>query len=88
MKASGEDKEIIESLVTSYIKKPSCIILLTIACESTLLPYRLPLSRSYPLQIADWENQRGFDLAQKYDPDGKRTIGKSSRRHTDVVQMI
>ncbi|EKM53567.1 uncharacterized protein PHACADRAFT_197992 [Phanerochaete carnosa HHB-10118-sp] len=23
----------------------------------------------------DWENQRGFDLAQEYDPDGKRTIG-------------
>lgn len=34
MIASGEDKEIIESLVTSYIKRPSCIVLLTIACES------------------------------------------------------
>ncbi|THG94608.1 hypothetical protein EW026_g6893 [Hermanssonia centrifuga] len=57
MIASGVDKEIIENLVTAYIKKPSCIILLTVACET------------------DWENQRGFDLAQTYDPEGKRTIG-------------
>ncbi|KAI0692158.1 P-loop containing nucleoside triphosphate hydrolase protein [Cytidiella melzeri] len=57
MIASGSDKDIIETLVTTYIKKPSCIILLTVACET------------------DWENQRGFDLAQKYDRDGKRTVG-------------
>ncbi|PSR80080.1 hypothetical protein PHLCEN_2v6810 [Hermanssonia centrifuga] len=57
MIASGVDKEIIENLVTAYIKKSSCIILLTVACET------------------DWENQRGFDLAQTYDPEGKRTIG-------------
>ena len=29
---------LIENLVTSYIKKPSCIILLTVACESELHP--------------------------------------------------
>ncbi|KAI0343435.1 hypothetical protein BDW22DRAFT_1170105 [Trametopsis cervina] len=57
MIASGSDKEIIENLVKSYIKRPSCIILLTVACET------------------DWENQKGFDLAQQFDPDGKRTIG-------------
>ncbi|GJF00698.1 P-loop containing nucleoside triphosphate hydrolase protein [Phanerochaete sordida] len=56
MIASGSDKEVIENLVVSYIDRPSCIILVTVACEY------------------DWENQRGFDLAQKYDPDGKRTI--------------
>lgn len=28
------DVKLVESLVTSYIKKPSCIILLTVACES------------------------------------------------------
>ncbi|KAI0820963.1 P-loop containing nucleoside triphosphate hydrolase protein [Irpex lacteus] len=57
MIASGPDKDIIENLVSEYIKKPSCIILQTVACET------------------DWENQKGFDLAQKYDPDGKRTVG-------------
>ena len=24
--------------------------------------------------LADWENQRGFDLVQRFDPEGKRTI--------------
>ena len=33
---------LIESLVTSYIKKPSCLILLTVACKSKLL-YHLHL---------------------------------------------
>jgi hypothetical protein len=28
------DVELVESLVTSYIKRPSCIVLLTVACES------------------------------------------------------
>ena len=32
--ASGNDQETIENLVTSYIQKSSCIILLTIAGES------------------------------------------------------
>jgi hypothetical protein len=31
------DIKLVESLVTSYIKKPSCIILLTVACESEIL---------------------------------------------------
>lgn len=35
----GNDSDIglVKELVSSYIKKPSCIILLTVACESTLL---------------------------------------------------
>lgn len=32
----NNDIKLVESLVTSYIKKPSCIILLTITCESEL----------------------------------------------------
>ena len=36
MIASGSDKDIIEHLVSEYIKKPSCIILQTVACESEL----------------------------------------------------
>ncbi|KAF6746773.1 P-loop containing nucleoside triphosphate hydrolase protein [Ephemerocybe angulata] len=31
---SSNDIALVESLVTSYIKKPSCIILLTVACET------------------------------------------------------
>jgi hypothetical protein len=32
------DIELVKSLVTSYIEKPSCVILLTVACESGCLP--------------------------------------------------
>ena len=39
------DIELVKSLVTSYIEKPSCVILLTIACESRCLPSRdLPIA--------------------------------------------
>lgn len=74
--ASGNDQETIENLVTSYIQKPSCIILLTVAGESeqwspTLLIYAMLMDNS-----ADWDNQRGYFLAQKHDPNGERTIGK------------
>ncbi|KAF8623386.1 hypothetical protein AX17_007424 [Amanita inopinata Kibby_2008] len=31
---NASDIDLVESLVTSYIKKPSCIILLTVACET------------------------------------------------------
>ncbi|KAF9555056.1 hypothetical protein CPC08DRAFT_643469 [Agrocybe pediades] len=33
-KGSGNDIALVESMVTTYIKKPSCIILLTVACET------------------------------------------------------
>lgn len=33
-RGSGDDIALVQSLVTAYIKKPSCIILLTVACES------------------------------------------------------
>ena len=78
MIASGEDKEIIENLVTSYIQRPSCIVLQTIACESkgqVIAETR----RTHVHLVADWENQKGFDLAQTHDPDGKRTIGTDHR---------
>ncbi|KAI0343433.1 hypothetical protein BDW22DRAFT_1355868 [Trametopsis cervina] len=57
MIASGPDKEIIEALVVSYITRPSCIMLLTVPCET------------------DYENSKGFDLIQQFDPNGTRTIG-------------
>ena len=33
-RGTGNDIALVENLVTTYIKKPSCIILLTVACES------------------------------------------------------
>jgi hypothetical protein len=32
----ARDIDLVKSLVSSYIKKPSCVILLTVACESML----------------------------------------------------
>ncbi|KAF8434364.1 P-loop containing nucleoside triphosphate hydrolase protein [Boletus edulis BED1] len=32
--SDGRDIELVKSLVTSYIEKPSCVILLTVACET------------------------------------------------------
>lgn len=34
------DIDLVKSLVTSYVEKPSCIILLTVACESGLFSLR------------------------------------------------
>ena len=73
--ASGDDQETIENLVTSYIQKPSCIILLTVAGESEQL---FTICQIFVVLInasADWDNQRGYFLAQKHDPNGERTIG-------------
>ena len=35
--SDDRDIELVKSLVTSYIEKPSCLILLTVACESKCL---------------------------------------------------
>ncbi|KIL62473.1 hypothetical protein M378DRAFT_179683 [Amanita muscaria Koide BX008] len=64
------DIALVESLVVSYIKKPSCIILLTVACET------------------DFENQGAHRLAKQYDPQGKRTIGKTSIRRPLTIPLI
>lgn len=40
-KGGSDNITLIENLVASYIKKPSCIILLTVACESELLYFLL-----------------------------------------------
>lgn len=76
-RGSSNDIALVESLVTSYIKKPSCIILLTVACESGCLlasPF-VNLSKCF---TADFENQGAHRLAKLHDPEGKRTIGTSS----------
>jgi len=75
-RGSGNDISLVESLVTSYIKKSSCIILLTVACESAFF---IAVPRSLLtlfIYLADFENQGAHRLAKQYDPDGKRTIGK------------
>ncbi|KAF9650942.1 hypothetical protein BDM02DRAFT_1001795 [Thelephora ganbajun] len=51
------DIQLVENLVTDYISRDSCLILLTIACE------------------CDFMTQQSYQLAQKYDPTGARTIG-------------
>lgn len=77
-RGAGNDIALVESLVTTYIKKPSCIILLTVACESMFQCYTLFLLRlNFHNCIADFENQGAHRLAKQYDPDGKRTIGMS-----------
>lgn len=71
----NNDIALVEGLVTSYIKKPSCIILLTVTCESEL-PYLLFLSLSLVfVLLADFENQGATRLTKQYDPEGKRTVG-------------
>ena len=37
--SDDRDIELVKSLVTSYIEKPSCLILLTVACESRFLGF-------------------------------------------------
>ena len=72
-RGSSNDIALVESLVTAYIKKPSCIILLTVACESLLIFSRWMISNSS--FSADFENQGAHRLAKQHDPEGKRTIG-------------
>jgi hypothetical protein len=40
-RGTDDDITLVKNLVTSYIKKPSCIILLTVACESELFPVKI-----------------------------------------------
>lgn len=66
---------IVENLVTSYIKKPSCIILLTVACESKPSGIMLIMAGLIDVSIADFENQGAHRLVKVHDPQGMRTIG-------------
>ena len=68
------DIDLVRDLVTTYISRPSCLILLTVTCESKsrdILLVSLPLT-PHP---ADFENQGAHHMAKQYDPDGERTIG-------------
>jgi len=66
--------QLIRDLAISYIEKPSCIILLTVSCESTsCFEFIRPLSDNR--NAADFVNQGAHRLAREYDPAGDRTIG-------------
>ena len=68
------DIELVRDLVESYVRKPSCLILLTVTCESK---FRGTLSAALVLtsHAADFENQGAHRMAKQHDPDGERTIG-------------
>ncbi len=68
------DSSLVEKLAKSYISKDSCIILLTIACESPLVITSTRIDH-LPSLIADYENQGAHRLASQYDTNGSRTIG-------------
>jgi hypothetical protein len=69
------DIELVKNLVTAYISKPSCLILLTVACESELHECFDYLNLMARTSTADFENQGAHHLAKQHDPEGKRTIG-------------
>jgi hypothetical protein len=79
----------VENLLISYIQKPSCIILVTVACESAFYIVSATPANIYStiLIIADFENQGAHNLAKKYDPEGKRTIGMF-RRNSKFLKII
>ena len=68
------DIELVRDLVKSYIVKPSCLILLTVTCESKFRG-AFPTALALTSYAADFENQSAHRMAKQYDPDGQRTIG-------------
>ena len=74
----GNDGDIalVQGMVSSYIQKPSCIILLVVACESGFSSkLQCYLYSPWDSRTADFENQGAHGLAKKFDKEGKRTIG-------------
>ena len=77
-KGGSNDINLIENLVTSYIKKPSCIILLTVACESELPHFfrwysayifsisRLREPRSSPPDETVWPGREAYNYYVHY----------------------
>lgn len=74
------DINLVKTLVESYISKPSCLILLTVACESECLKCQSTIFLNDQFS-ADFENQGAHHLAKTHDPEGKRTIGSSLHPH-------
>lgn len=68
------DAALVKELAEEHISKESCIILLTIACESMLSLHFHRVADSKRM-TADFENQTAHRLAETFDPSGARTIG-------------
>lgn len=72
------DIQLVESLVSSYISRDSCLILLTITCECK--DFSLCEHPVFITSSGDFMTQKSYQLAQKHDPNGGRTIGRSFGR--------
>ena len=68
------DIALVRDLVETYISRPSCLILLTVTCESKFCGNLLEFLPLTPY-TADFENQGAHQIAKLHDPDGQRTIG-------------
>lgn len=75
VREGGREADIqeVKNLVSAFIKKPSCLILLVVSCESWFSSF-LHSCRFIDLQPADIENQGARQLAKQVDPSGERTI--------------
>lgn len=75
--SNESDIELVRDLVRTYISRPSCLILLTVTCESKFsCPGRVITALLTPPPCAaDFENQGAHHMAKQYDQDGQRTIG-------------
>ena len=78
MRDGGREADIeeVKSLVLNIIKRPSCLILLVVSCESTFRHFIFTIypSVSDRYRAADIENQGARRLAKQVDRSGKRTI--------------
>lgn len=76
MGGEPRDSHLVQALAEEHIRKESCIILLTIACES-MVTFNYIVWQFSKRMTADFENQMAHRLAAQFDPSGARTIGIS-----------
>ena len=74
-KGNEGDIQLVENVVSDYISRDSCLILLTIACECEA-PFLSLLIHLFTQRPGDFMTQKSYQLAQKHDPTGARTIGQ------------
>jgi hypothetical protein len=68
------DIEEVKNLVRNVIKRPSCLILLVISCDSKFFLPSFIARHADSYQTADIENQGARRLAKEVDRLGHRTI--------------
>ena len=74
---NDHDIDLVKSLVNWYIEKPSCVILLTVACESQSQLSVVFMYLPNLCSTADFKNQGAHHLAKQHDPEGKHTVSGS-----------